>query len=130
MVPCLLFAALFAQGTGSVLAGYWTNVSGSVVLMIAPCSNTGLCGTVEWASDKAAADAARGGTTSLIGTEILRGFVPAGENRWKGRLFVPDLNKRSAGEIRLLEADRLRVRGCTLGGLVCKSQVWTRAEPR
>ena len=128
MVPCLLFAALFAQGTGPLLAGHWTNASETIVVMIAPCSDTGLCGTVEWASDKAETDAARAGTTSLIGTEILHGFVPAGENRWKGRLFVPDLNKRSAGEVRLLETDRLRVRGCTLGRLVCKSQIWTRTS--
>jgi uncharacterized protein (DUF2147 family) len=130
MAPSLLFAALLAQGPESLLAGHWTNASGSVIIMIGPCSDGGLCGTVEWSSEKAAADAARAGTTTLVGTEILHGFVPSGENRWKGQLFVPDLNKKSTAELRLLNGDGLQVRGCAVGRLLCKSQSWIRTEPR
>jgi uncharacterized protein (DUF2147 family) len=128
--PLLIAAALLAQGPQSPLAGYWSNPSASVVVLVAPCPDEGWCGTVTWSSDKAAADAARAGTTKLVGTEILHGFVAAGENRWKGRLFVPDLNRRSKVQLRLIEGDRLEVRGCAVGGLLCKSQVWTRSEPR
>ena len=33
----------------------------------------------------------------MVGVELLSGFVPKGENRWKGRLFVPDLKKDVEG---------------------------------
>ena len=130
MTPHLLAAALFWQNADQRLAGYWSNASGSVIVLVAPCAEQGWCGTVQWASDSASTDAARAGTQKLVGTEIMQGFVPIDANRWKGRLFVPDLNRRSKAELRLLEADRLRVRGCTMGGLVCKSQVWTRSQVR
>jgi uncharacterized protein (DUF2147 family) len=130
MAASLLLVALLVQGPESLLAGPWTNPSGSVIIMIGPCADGGLCGVVQWSSAKAAADAARAGTATLVGTEILHGFVPLGGNRWKGRLFVPDLNKKSTAEVRLLNGDRLQVRGCAVGRLLCKSQVWTRAEPR
>ena len=130
MAAPLLAAVLLWQGADQSLAGHWTNASGSVVVLVAPCAAEGWCATVEWASDKATADAARAGTPTLVGTEIMQGFIPIEANRWKGRLFVPDLNKRSKAELRLLDGDRLRIRGCTIGGLVCKSQVWTRSQPK
>jgi len=125
----ILVTALLAQVPQPLLAGRWINASRSVIVKIAPCPDQGFCGTVKWSSDEAAADAARAGTINLVGTEILHGFVPSGANRWEGRLFVPDLNKKSRAELRLVASDRLRVFGCVVGRLICKSQMWTRLEP-
>ena len=124
----LLLAALIAQDSAAPLAGHWTNQARTVVIAIAPCSGVGWCGTVVWASDQAAADARRGGTASLLGTELLVGFVAIAPDRWKGRVFIPDLGKTSVAELRQLTIDQLMIRGCTLGGLLCKSQVWTRTD--
>jgi uncharacterized protein (DUF2147 family) len=126
MLGYLVAAAFFWRAVEPDLAGSWTNTAGTVVVLIAPCAEGGWCGTVQWASEKAKADAARAGTATLVGAEILHRFVPAGGKRWKGRLFVPDLRQRSKAEIRLVEPDRLRVRGCAVGGLICRSQLWTR----
>ena len=120
----LLLAALTAE---SSLEGKWTNPQGSVTVAIAPCGEA-WCGTVVWASDKARADAAKGGTESLIGTQLMTGFTAAGEGKWKGRLFVPDINFRSRAEIRVIDPNRLSVRGCMAGKFICKSQTWTRAD--
>ena len=128
MFPSLLPVA--AQASDEALGGYWANAPQTVIVRIAPCADEGWCGTIQWASDKAKADAARRGTTTLIGTELMHGFVLIAPARWKGRLYVPDLNRRSKAELRQLNENRLEVRGCTVGGLICKSQVWTRAEPR
>ena len=87
-------ATTLAQPGESALEGYWRNPSGSVIISIAPCGEA-MCGRVQWASDKAVADARKGGTDPLVGVELLSGFVPKGENRWKGRLFVPDLKRTS-----------------------------------
>ena len=112
---------------GTALEGRWRNPSGSVIISIPRCGES-LCGRVQWASDKAMADARKGGTDPLVGAELLSDVVPKGEGRWKARLFVPDLNKTSKAELRQLGIDQLKVIGCAVGRLVCKSQVWSRKE--
>ena len=109
------------------LEGAWRNPRDSVIVRIAPCGDS-LCGRVEWASVKAQADARRGGTDPLVGVEVLSQFKARPNGRWKGKLFLPDLNKRTGAEIRPLGPDRLKVTGCAVGRLVCRSEIWTRAE--
>ena len=120
-------ATMLAQPAETALEGSWRNPSGSVIILIAPCGEA-MCGRVKWASDKAVADARKSGTDPLVGVELLSGFMPKGENRWKGRLFVPDLKKASKAEVRQLGPDQIKVTGCAVGRLLCKSQVWTRTE--
>ena len=126
----LALATMLAQPgepAETALEGRWRNPSGSVIISITPCGES-LCGRVQWASDKAMADARKGGTDPLVGAELLGDIVPKGEGRWKARLFVPDLNKTSKGELLQLGNNQLKVIGCAVGRLVCKSQVWTRTE--
>lgn len=129
MIP-LLAALLTVQPVPTNdVEGHWRNPSGTVVILIASCGNA-LCGHVQWASDKAKADALDGGTSGLIGKQLLSGFTNKGNGRWRGRLFIPDLNHRSKAEIRLIGADRLKVTGCAIGRMLCKSQLWTRTDPQ
>ena len=126
----LLFAMLAPSETlfgGASIEGHWRNRSGSVVVAIAPCGED-LCGRVEWASDKAQADARKGGTDPLIGVELLSSFKPVSEGRWKGHVFVPDVNKRSKAELRQVAPNQLKVSGCVIGRLLCRSELWTRTE--
>lgn len=129
MQPYLLVLAAAltqpAELTDASLEGRWRNPNGSVIISITICSES-LCGRVEWASDKAVADARNGGTDPLVGAELLSDILPRGDGRWNARLFVPDLNKRSKAELRLSGGDQLKVRGCLVGRVICKSQVWTR----
>jgi uncharacterized protein (DUF2147 family) len=107
--------------------GQWRNPQGSVIVSIAPCGEA-LCGVVDWASESAKADARRGGTEQLIGTEVFSQFSTKARGRWRGKLFVPDLNKRPKAEMRLLGPDQLKVTVCGAARLVCKSQVWVRTD--
>ena len=122
-------AALSAQPASDAASidGNWRNPGGSVVVTIEPCGDA-YCGTVDWASDQAKADARRGGTDALIGTQLMTGFKTAGPGKWRGRLFIPDINRRSKAELRMVGDDRLKVTGCAVGRVICKSQLWTRAE--
>lgn len=123
MIVALFLAAAQAADLG--LQGRWTNPSKSVTVAIAPCGEA-WCGTVVEASDEARADAQRGGTEALVGTELMSGFVAAGAAKWRGRLFIPDMNKRSKAELRMVAPNRLKVTGCAVGRMICKSQMWTR----
>ena len=106
--------------------GEWINQAGSVIVRIAPCES-GLCGTVSWASETAQKDAARGGTALLVGTEVMYAFVPVGEGRWQGRLFLPDVRRRVKATLRWDASDRIAIRGCEFGGVICRTQYWWRS---
>jgi len=117
-------AAFTQQGGGDLVL---RNPSNSVHVRIHPCGKS-RCGTVVWANDKAKADSARGGTPNLVGTELFREFTEVSPKVWKGKVFVPDLNKVLTGTGTIKDPDTIVARGCLIAGLGCKSQTWTRVR--
>ena len=103
------------------------NPSNSVHVRIHPCGK-GRCGTVVWANDKAKKDSARGGTRNLVGTELFREFREISPKVWKGKVFVPDLNKVFSGTGTIKDQNTIVARGCLIAGMGCKSQTWTRVR--
>ena len=125
----LLAAATLPHGAGAGIYGTWSNPGGSVIVRTAPCGGA-VCGRVVWATPKAREDAARkGGVRQLLGLEVLRGYRPSGPHRWEGRAFVPDIGDEFASEMVQTGPNEIEVNGCRFGGLVCKKQVWHRANP-
>jgi uncharacterized protein (DUF2147 family) len=117
--------AAFASAPASPL-GVWSNPYGSVRVAVEVCGGR-LCGRVVWASAEAIADASSGSGTPLVGAQLLRAFARAGERRWRGAVFVPDFGRSFSGTMALLDSGRMAVRGCILGGLICRQQIWRRA---
>lgn len=115
-------AASFAQ---TPLEGQWRNAKGSVVVRVEQCGSV-WCGTVVDASEKAKAGARKGGTRNLIGTRILTAVRPTGEDVFRGQAFDPKRNVRVPATIRVVSPSTLVVKGCLIGGLLCKEQRWTR----
>lgn len=107
--------------------GLWRNPKNTVHLEIKDCGEAA-CGVVVWASDRAKADARKGGSADLVGLRILRDFAPDKNGVWRGRVFVPDLNMTFSGAAMVVDARTLRAKGCVLGGIICKSQIWTRVD--
>ena len=107
----------------------WRNPSNSVHIRIHSCGKS-RCGTVVWANDKAKADCARGGTPNLVGTELFRDFKEVSPRVWKGKVFVPDINRVFTGTATVKDQNTLVARGCLFGGIGCKSQTWMRVTPR
>ena len=103
------------------------NPSNCVHVRIHPCGKS-RCGTVVWANDKAKADSARGGTKNLVGTELFREFREVSPKVWKGKVFVPDLNKVFTGTGTVKDQNMVVARGCLFAGIGCKSQTWTRVR--
>jgi len=122
----IALATMIAADTAPI-EGRWKNPSGRVTVLIEACGEA-YCGSVIAAAESARADARRGGTANLVGTQLMSGFKPAGPGKWRGRMFVPDINHRSKAELRLLGAGQLKVTGCMVGRMLCKSQLWTRAD--
>lgn len=118
-------AAVAALPDGAHL-GTWQNPSGSVRIRAARCGGQ-VCGTIVFANDKAKADARRGGTDPLIGTQLFEEFAANGPRSWRGRVFVPDMNRRVTGTATLVDENTIRVEGCA-ARVVCRNQVWTRVK--
>jgi len=133
----IALAALAALGQGPAHAaepndvsrtyGVWRNPRDSVHLEIKNCGGE-TCGVVIWASAKAQADARNSGSDSLIGQRILRNFEAQKNGSLSGRVYVPTLKMTFQGSAELLDGRTLRAKGCVIGNLLCKSQVWTRID--
>lgn len=124
MIAFLLLAAAAASP-----AGVWTSPTGSITIRIAPCPSATdrWCGTVIAASDRATADTARASGRELVGMMLVRNMRPVGAGHWRGTVEVPDRKVTARGALRLIGSDLLEVKGCALGGVVCKTQRWRRA---
>ena len=81
--------------------GLWRNPAGTVDVQIEPCGAK-ICGRVVRADEKARADAARGGHPDIIGMDLFEDFRRTGPNRFRGRVFAPDLNRRFSGTLSLI----------------------------
>jgi uncharacterized protein (DUF2147 family) len=108
------------------IEGHWIHPEQTVIIRLENCGDE-VCGTVTWATERAQRDA-RKGVDRLIGARLLTGFHRNKKGIWKGRIFVPDYDLRVSGKIQPLDANRLKVSGCALGGLLCRTQVWTRSD--
>jgi uncharacterized protein (DUF2147 family) len=93
--------------------GVWRNPKNTVVV---------------WASAKAEADARKAGADTLIGKQLLRDFEAQENGSLRGRVWVPTLRVTLVGTADVLDAKTMRAKGCVLGNLLCKSQVWTRLD--
>jgi uncharacterized protein (DUF2147 family) len=107
------------------ITGNWINPRGSIIVTTGPCGRA-LCGRVSWANDEALADAGAAGVAQLVGTQLLQDYRPAGAERWSGRVYVPDMGRTFSSTIQQLDANRLKISGCLIGGWFCKSQIWQR----
>ena len=113
-----------AAGDEAVV-GTWRNIRNTMHIEMYHCGES-ICGRVAWASEQALADARRGGTTSLIGTQVFRDFRKDTRGNWSGRVFVPDLNKTFSGTMVIVDRNTLKGSGCLIGHVLCKAKVLVR----
>ncbi|HKT77786.1 MAG TPA: DUF2147 domain-containing protein [Sphingobium sp.] len=120
-------ACALASPIGDLEDGLWLNPGGSVAVRTHGCGDR-LCGWIVWASAAAQSDARESGVAHLIGTQLLEDYRPDGRNEWTGTVYVPDMGRRFFSRIEQTAPQQLKIKGCVLGGLICRSQLWTRIE--
>ena len=124
----LACAAIAAPAVAApAIYGVWRNPKNSVHLEIRGCE-TGTCGYVVWASPHAREDALKGSGKELVGMQLLRSFAPDTRQVWRGKVFVPDLNRTFSGSAQVLDERTLKAKGCFIANVLCKSQTWTRVD--
>lgn len=62
-----------------------------------------------------------------IGKDIIRDMETQGGGKYAGQVWRPSNDKIYVGKL-VLAGDRLKMKGCVAGGLICASQNWTRAQ--
>ena len=138
----LAAAAMLALAGSEALAadpaGNWLTQTGGSRIRVADCGGA-LCGTIVWLkepndsetgkpkTDKNNSDASKRGRP-LIGVQIVLAMKPAGADKWTGQVYNAEDGKTYSGNLTYAGGDTLQLQGCALGGLVCKSQTWTRVK--
>jgi uncharacterized protein (DUF2147 family) len=117
--------ALTAAQSPVPIEGLWKNPSGSAIIAITPCGGS-LCGKVVWASAQGQREASKS-TSHVVGTTVLTGLRLTND-RWTGTLFIPDDNIHVSAKLQMLSHRELKLTGCALAGLFCRSQIWTRTD--
>lgn len=114
-----------AWGRAQTFDGVWRNPRDTVHLELRPCG-VHVCGHVVWATEGARTAAARFSKNDLVGQQLFRDFTVREDGIARGKVFVPDLGLTFKGAAHHVNADTIKVKGCVIGNVICKSQVWTR----
>lgn len=126
----LLWLAPLPALAGDV-TGVWQRPSGTSRIEIAPCGSA-LCGTLVWLktprADTQNPDPAKR-ARSLLGTRTVMGMKPAGDTGvWTGKVYNAEDGKTYSGRMTLEGPNRLSLKGCVLGGLICRGETWSRVR--
>lgn len=111
-------AALVALGATAAYAqspfGVWTRPSTGAKVEFYGCGGN-LCAKVVSSP-----------TPGAAGKVIMNGAKKTGDNAWEGSLLNTEDGQTYAGKVTLDGPKALTLKGCVLGGLVCKGETWTR----
>jgi uncharacterized protein (DUF2147 family) len=99
------------------VSGVWQRSDGAARVRFAPCGE-GYCGTIVWLKNPQG--------PGQVGQQVFFGMGQAGPNKWTGQAFNPEDGKTYDGSM-TLSGRHLTTQGCALGGMICKSQSWSKA---
>jgi uncharacterized protein (DUF2147 family) len=131
------FDAHAAQPTDVV--GVWLNPKANTRVRVSPCG-AALCGNIVWL--KSSNDPQTGAPLTdknnpdpenrnrpILGMQIITDLKPgraAGE--WTGKIYSPNEGKTYDASFSMEGPNGLKMEGCQLAGLICRSQTWTRVN--
>lgn len=134
-VLCIAAATPAAAGDPR---GTWMTEDGKAKVAIVSCGGA-LCGNVIALTEPIDPDTGKPKTDSknpdaarrsrpMIGVQIVIDMKPDTGDKWNGQVYNAEDGKTYSGSITLVNATTLTLKGCALGGLICKSQTWTRTH--
>lgn len=111
-----LFGTIAAARAGA--EGVWIRNDGKGKVQFAACGSA-LCGTIVWLRDP--------NGPAHVGEQVFFDMRPSAPNHWAGSAHNPEDGRDYDGTM-VLGGNRLTTQGCALGGMICKTVVWTRAR--
>ena len=118
IVVCALGALVPSAAYPNDFLGPWARGDGIVRATIAPCGDK-LCMTDTWIKP--------GVADEKVGDKVVFDVKPQADGTLKGTGFDPQRDLKFSVML-TVAGDRMSTSGCGFGGLVCKSQNWTRIK--
>ena len=118
--------------------GTWFTGDKKAKVRIVNCGDA-LCGTLSWLAepddpetnqpktDKNNSDAAKK-SRPLLGIPIVLNMKPSGDDKWQGKVYNAEDGGTYTGSFTMTGANTALLKGCVMGGILCKSQTWTRTN--
>ena len=100
------------------VSGLWYDHTGRSVIQVSKCGS-GLCGRIVWLKNKT--------HESICGTAIIGGGKKVGSSYDTGWIYSPEKGRKFDVELKLLNENKLRVKGYVGTKLLSKTFVWNRA---
>jgi len=119
--------------------GAWLTEDSESQVRISNCGGA-LCGALIWLKEPNDPATGRPKTDKhnvddskqarpLLGIPIVLGMKPNGSpDQWSGSVYNAEDGKTYNGSFTLTGANTAELKGCVLGGLICKGQTWTRVK--
>lgn len=140
-------AIVSAIAVGLVLAGparaadpvgTWLTGDKKGKVRIANCGGA-ICGTLVWLAEPNDPETHRAKTDNhnsnaslqgrpLLGIPIVLNMKPAGGDKWEGQVYNAEDGGTYTGSFSMSGPNTAALKGCVMGGLICKSQTWTRSN--
>ena len=120
LMAAMTFAA--AMSAGSALAastpldGNWARGDGNAKVVIKPCGSD-MCAVNTWIKP--------GHESEKVGDKLVMTISQDSDSSYSGKAFDPQRNMTYKLSIDV-SAKAMTTKGCVLGGVLCKSQNWTR----
>src|SRR4249919_3379888 len=124
-IVLLSLTGIIPANAPTPIEGQWKNPIGSAIIAIAPCGDA-LCGKVVWASARGRREVSKN-APNIVGTTVLTGLRLT-RDRWAGSLYIPDDDIHVSAKLQLIGNRQLKLTGCAMLGLICRTQIWTRAD--
>jgi uncharacterized protein (DUF2147 family) len=124
----LSLLALPAQAQSADPSGTWLTQSGDTRVRIARCGAE-YCGTIAastYQKDTNNADP-KLRERNIVGVRMIWDLRPEGDG-YTGQLYNPQDGKTYTGKLKVTSPKTLQLSGCVFGGLICKSQTWTKVN--
>jgi uncharacterized protein (DUF2147 family) len=138
-VAAITYFAMALPACAADLTGVWLTEDGEARVRIYNCGQD-LCGTVlslkepnEPQTSKPKLDKFNQDTSKrtrpIVGIELISGLKPNGTpDQWEGSLYNPQDGNTYKGILTAQGLLNMKLQGCVLGGLICKSEIWKRTN--
>jgi uncharacterized protein (DUF2147 family) len=102
------------------VSGTWLRETGLSKVKFGPCGGGAVCGNLVWLKPGVE-------TPAKVGQRLFFDMKSTGPNSWSGSYSNPDDGKTYAAKMSL-SGGTLTTEGCAMGGMICRSSTWTRAN--
>lgn len=120
--------ALATPALADPVQGVWKTAEGEeggyLLVRMAPCGSA-ICGTIDTAFDKTGKPSP---DYAHLGKRMIWDMKAEGDGSYGGgKIWAPDSDKTYRSKMQL-SGNKLEVKGCVAGGMICRGQDWTRVK--